>query len=74
MRTADEMSLQASPGRLAGADDDQDVLPIQFKSSGCCLDDVKGGELYIEMVCEDGREETEDFGARRFKVGVPRVV
>ena len=40
-------------------------LPFTFNDSGWCVDDVRGGELPMELVREGRREEMQGFAQRR---------
>ena len=45
--------------------EEESVLPFTFDPCGYCIDDVRGGELPLELVREARRNEMQGFAARR---------
>ena len=43
----------------------EEIIPFQFKSIGRCVDDVKGGELLLDLVRSGRKAEIEECAARK---------
>ena len=59
-------------GELYGIDYDKDEIPFTFSDTGWCIDDVRGGELPMELVREGREAEMKGFASRRVYEVRPR--
>ena len=51
----------------------EEMIPFQFKSIGWCVDDVKGGELLLDLLRAGRKAEIEECAARKGHEIRPRM-